>query len=252
MALTKRIIPCLDIKDGQTVKGINFEQLTFMGDPVALAHYYSECGADELVFLDITATTEKRKTFLQLVRRIARDVRIPFSVGGGIGSVADVYSLLHAGADKVSVNSAAVKRPGLLTELAKEFGSQCTLLAIDARAVGDKTIVCINGGRVSTDLVVTDWGRMAGDMGAGELLLTSIDHDGTKNGFAIELTRSVAEAVGIPVIASGGAGGMSDFADILTSGKADAALAASIFHNREVEIADLKTFLKANNINVRI
>jgi cyclase len=252
MALTKRIIPCLDVKDGQTVKGINFEQLMLIGDPVVLARYYSERGADELLFLDITATTEKRKTFLQLVTRIARDICIPFAVGGGINSVADVYNLLHAGADKVSVNTAAVKQPGLLTELAKEFGSQCIILATDARVIGGKTVVCINAGRVSTNIIVTDWVRMAADMGAGEILLTSIDHDGTRNGFAVELTRSVAEAVNIPVIASGGAGSQGDFTDIFTTGKADAALAASIFHNKEIEIADLKTYLKANNINVRI
>jgi len=252
MALTKRIIPCLDVKDGQTVKGIHFEQLMVIGDPVALGRYYSEHGADELLFLDITATTEQRKTFLELVKKIAQDLNIPFTVGGGINSVADVYSLLHAGADKVSVNTAAVKQPGLLRELAKEFGSQCIILATDAKVIGDKTIVCINGGRVPTDMAVIDWVKMGADMGAGEVLLTSIDHDGTRNGFAVELTKAVSEAVSIPVIASGGAGKMSHFTDVFNVGKADGALAASIFHNKEIEIAALKSFLKTNNVNVRI
>jgi len=252
MALTKRIIPCLDVKDGQTVKGIHFEQLRVLGNPVELGRYYSEHGADELLFLDITATTEQRKTFLELVKKITKDVNIPFTVGGGINSVADVYNLLHAGADKVSVNTAAVKQPGLLRELAKEFGSQCIILATDAKVVGDKTIVCINGGRIPTDMAVIDWVKMGADMGAGEILLTSIDHDGTRNGFAVELTRSVSEAVSIPVIASGGAGKMNHFTDVFNAGKADAALAASMFHNKEIEIAALKKFLKTNNVNVRI
>jgi len=252
MALTKRIIPCLDVKDGQTVKGVNFEQLKIIGDPVALACYYSTMGADELLFLDITATAEERKTFAALVRKIAKEVSIPFTIGGGISSVQDVYTLLHAGADKVAINSAAVKRPELIKGLAREFGSQCIVLATDAKVVGNRTLVFINGGKVPTELHVLDWVKQAADFGAGEILLTSIDHDGTRNGFAVGLTRAVSEAVSIPVIASGGAGVMKHFADVFTEGKADAALAASIFHSKEMEIAGLKTFLKTNHINVRL
>jgi len=251
MALTKRIIPCLDVKDGQTVKGINFEQLRIMGDPVALAHYYSEQGADELVFLDITATHEKRKTFVELVKNIAININIPFTIGGGISTIEDVYALLHAGADKIAINTAAIKNPQLIRELAKEFGTQCIVLAIDAKAANGSWSVYMNGGRIPANIDVLEWARQGADLGAGELLLTSIDHDGTRNGFATLLTRTVAAAVRIPVVASGGAGNMAHFTEVFTTGAADAALAASIFHNKEIEIPQLKSFLKSNHINIR-
>ena len=251
--LTKRIIPCLDIKDGRTVKGINFENIRDAGDPVELAMLYSAEGADELVFLDITATHEKRKTLSALARRIAQHINIPFTVGGGISSIEDVSVLLENGADKISVNTAAFKNPQLVADLARAFGSQCVVVAIDAKKGDDgKHYVYLNGGRIATDTTCIDWAKQAVDMGAGEILLTSMDHDGTKKGFAIELTRALAEALPVPVIASGGGGTMEHFSQIFTSGKADAALAASIFHFREVPIPELKNFLKASGIDIRI
>jgi cyclase len=251
--LAKRIIPCLDIKDGRTVKGINFENLRDAGDPVELACRYCEEGADELVFLDISATHERRKTLSDLVRRIASHINIPFTVGGGISSVQDVSWLLEAGADKVSINSAAVKRPELIRELANNFGSQCVVVAVDARLHADSDwYVYLVGGRQATEIKLLDWVKEAASLGAGEILFTSMDHDGTKAGFANEITALVSASVSIPVIASGGAGNMQHFLDIFTKGKADAGLAASIFHFKEVPIPDLKQFLAHNNIPVRI
>ena len=250
--LTKRIIPCLDIKDGRTVKGVNFVNLTDAGDPVELATLYAQQGADELVFLDITATVEGRKTFAQLVRRIAQHIDIPFTVGGGISSVADVYQLLQAGADKISVNSSAVKNPELVSQLAKEFGSQCVVVAIDSRHVNGQDIVHTHGGRTPTPLETMTWAKQVQDRGAGEILLTSMDTDGTKAGFAKQLTGKLTKNLHIPVIASGGAGTMQHFLDIFADNDADAALAASIFHFREIAIADLKSFLQQNGIPVRL
>src|SRR5580692_3084435 len=235
--LTKRIIPCLDIKDGRTVKGINFENIRDAGDPVELGALYAQQGADELVFLDITATNEKRKTLSELVNRIAHHINIPFTVGGGISSVDDVSILLQNGADKISVNTAAFRRPHLLAELAKEFGSQCIVLAIDTRQEEDgQWYVYLNGGRVRTDIRCVDWAREGVDRGAGEILLTSMNNDGTKKGFARDITQQLAESLPVPVIASGGGGIPEHFADILGAGGADAALAASIFHYREITI----------------
>ncbi len=251
--LTKRIIPCLDIKDGRTVKGTNFVALRDAGDPVELGALYAKEGADELVFLDITATVEKRKTLSELVRQIARHVNIPFTVGGGISSIADVNALLENGADKISVNTAAFKNPALVTELAKEFGSQCVVLAIDARQEGDgEWYVYLNGGRTKTETKVKDWARHGTMYGAGEILLTSMNHDGTKQGFAIELTKSLVENLSVPIIASGGGGIMQHFSDVFEKGKADAALAASIFHFKEIAIPDLKRYLQEKNIPVRL
>ena len=249
--LAKRIIPCLDIRDGRTVKGVNFVNLRDAGDPVELAIRYAGEGADELVFLDITATHEKRKTLVELVRRIARHLYIPFTVGGGISTVEDVSALLDAGADKVSVNSAAVRNPALVGELARRFGSQCIVLAVDARATADGWEVYLNGGRLPTGIDAVEWIRQAVDLGAGEILLASMDHDGVKKGFALELTRRVSELVPVPVIASGGAGAMEHFAEVFTEGKADAALAASVFHFGEIPIPALKSFLKNKNIPIR-
>jgi imidazole glycerol-phosphate synthase subunit HisF len=249
--LKKRIIPCLDIKDGQTVKGVNFVNIRNAGDPVELAKSYVLQGADELVFLDITATIEKRKTLVSLVEKIAENINIPFTVGGGIGSVEDVRALLSAGADKVSINSSAVKNPDLINELANAFGSQCVVLAIDTNTEAGEWMVYVNGGRTATKIKTTDWAKEAENRGAGEILLTSMQNDGTKNGFAIELTKLVSGNVNIPVIASGGAGNMQHFIDVFNNGNADAALAASIFHFGEVKIPDLKTFLETNNIPVR-
>ncbi len=249
--LTKRIIPCLDIKDGQTVKGVNFINLRQAGDPVELGARYAREGADELVFLDITATVEKRQTLIALVERIAATLDIPFTVGGGVRSVEDVGMLLAAGADKVAVNSAAVHKPELVDAIAREYGSQCLVLAIDARRTETDWRVFIHGGRTATERDALAWGREVVARGAGEILLTSMDHDGTKQGFAIELTRRFAEALPVPVIASGGAGTMQHFVDIFTEGKADAALAASLFHFRELEIPALKDYLHENNIEVR-
>jgi cyclase len=250
--LTKRIIPCLDIKDGQTVKGINFVDLRDAGNPVELAAYYARQGADELVFLDITATVENRKTLLELVRQVAQQVNIPFTVGGGISSIEDVFQLLHAGADKVSINSAAVRRPELINELANEFGSQCVVVAIDTRYVNGEHLVHTHGGRKPTELRTLAWAKEVEQRGAGEILLTSMDTDGTKNGFALELTAQVSEIVSIPVIASGGAGNTAHFYDAFTAGKADAALAASIFHFKEVMIPDLKLELISKQLPVRV
>ncbi len=250
--LTKRIIPCLDIKDGRTVKGINFLSLRDAGDPVELAAQYAQQGADELVFLDISATNEERKTFATLVKDIARHINIPFTVGGGISSVADVVPLLEAGADKVSVNSAAVRNPQLLDDLSKAFGAQCIVLAIDARKVENQWIVHTHGGKNPTDKKLFTWAKEGQDRGAGEILFTSMDHDGTKNGFANDPLSKLNALLQIPVIASGGAGNMGHFIDTFALGKADAALAASIFHFGEIKIPDLKSFLKQYGIRLRI
>jgi len=251
--LTKRIIPCLDIKDGRTVKGINFENIRDAGDPVELGTLYAEQGADELVFLDITATVEKRKTLSALVNRISHHINIPFTVGGGVGSVKDASVLLHNGADKVSINTAAFKNPSLIKELAKEFGSQFVVLAIDTKQEKDgEWYVYLNGGRVKTEAKCFDWAKQAVESGAGEILLTSMNHDGTKQGFAIDITKQLSENLSVPVIASGGGGTMQHFVDVFTEGKADAALAASIFHFKEMAIPGLKEYLHRKNIIVRI
>ncbi len=251
--LTKRIIPCLDIKDGRTVKGTNFIDLRDAGDPVELGTRYAKEGADELVFLDITATVEKRKTLSALVNRIAHHINIPFTVGGGISSVEDVQLLLQNGADKISVNTSAFKRPALLKELAKEFGSQCVVLAIDTRQEEDgEWYVYLNGGRTKTDTRCVDWAKQGVDMGAGEILLTSMNHDGTKKGFAIDITRQLAEMLPVPVIASGGGGTMQHFKEVFQDGKADAALAASIFHFKEIGIPELKGYLQEQKISIRL
>jgi cyclase len=251
--LTKRIIPCLDIRDGRTVKGVNFENIRDAGDPVELGALYAQQGADELVFLDITATNEKRKTLIELVSRIAQRINIPFTVGGGISSVEDVSMLLKNGADKISVNTAAFRNPKLVADLAREFGSQCVVLAIDTKQEEDGDwYVYLNGGRLKTDAKCLDWARQAVQLGAGEILLTSMNHDGTKKGFAIDITRMLATELPVPVIASGGGGTMEHFADIFVEGCADAALAASIFHFKEIAIPELKRYLKMNNVTVRI
>jgi cyclase len=252
MALTKRIIPCLDIKDGRTVKGVNFENIRDAGDPVELGALYAREGADELVFLDITATNEKRKTLKELVDRISRHINIPFTVGGGIGSVEDVQYLLQCGADKISVNTAAFRRPQLIGELARSFGSQCVVLAIDTRQEEDgEWYVYLNGGRVKTDTRAVDWARQAVDRGAGEILLTSMNHDGTKQGFALDITRTLSDLLPVPVIASGGGGALPHFLDVFGKGHADAALAASIFHFKEIGIRELKGYLQEHEIPVR-
>ena len=248
----KRIIPCLDVKDGKTVKGINFENIIDVGDPVELGSLYARMGADELVFLDITATNEKRKTLSELVARIAKQINIPFTVGGGISTIDDVRVLLDSGADKISVNTAAVRNPQLIADLASQFGSQCVVLAVDTKCINGEDVVFLNGGRIATDIKTTDWVKLAVDLGAGEILLTSMNHDGTKDGFALDITRAVSESVNVPVIASGGAGRMEHFVDVFTQGKADAALAASIFHYKEIGIPELKSYLKEKGIEVRI
>lgn len=251
--LTKRIIPCLDIKNGRCVKGVQFENIRDAGDPVELAKWYARQGADELVFLDITATNEERKTFAELVRAIARHIDIPFTVGGGIGAVADVEILLMAGADKVSINSAAIRNPQLVQELAKHFGSQCVTVAVDTKytdATGWK--VFTRAGTVETEHATVDWARRVVDLGAGEILLTSMNNDGTRAGFALDITKAVSEAVSVPVIASGGAGTMQHFAEAFQAAHADAALAASLFHFRELEIPDLKQYLKKLGVDVRL
>lgn len=257
--LTKRIIPCLDIKDGRTVKGVHFEHLRDAGDPVELAIHYSEAGADELVFLDISATEEKRKTLSLLVNKIASHINIPFTVGGGIRSVEDVELLLDSGADKISVNTAAFKHPELIGQLASRFGSQCVVLAIDTQfdivgnfEKGSDWLVHLNGGKMRTTRRAIDWAKEGVELGAGEILLTSMDNDGAKNGYALDITRAISETVSVPVIASGGAGKMQDFRSVFTEGKADAALAASVFHFKEMEIAALKKYLKENNIEIRL
>lgn len=251
--LTKRIIPCLDIKDGRTVKGINFESIRDAGDPVELAMLYSDQGADELVFLDITATVEKRKTLLELVKRIASCINIPFTVGGGISTVDDVAVLLQHGADKISVNTAAFKNPVLLKDLSNAFGSQCVVLAIDTKNEADgEWYVYLNGGRTKTETKTTDWAKQAVDAGAGEILLTSMNNDGTKNGFALDITATLSNCLPVPVIASGGAGTLEHFKDVFEIAHADAALAASIFHYRELAMPELKKYLQQNKIPVRI
>ena len=250
--LAKRIIPCLDIKDGRTVKGINFEGLRDAGDPVELAVKYSDEGADELVFLDISATEEKRKTLVDLVSRIAKEINIPFTVGGGIASVEDVDAILKAGADKVSVNSAAVKDPSLLNRLSQKFGEQCIVLAIDAKEVDGDWIVHLVGGKVPTELNLFDWAREGVMRGAGEILFTSMNNDGTKQGFAIKALRELRETVNVPIIASGGAGSIEHFEGVFVHNAADAALAASIFHYKEIEIAELKNELRNKGIEIRL
>ncbi|RXG23415.1 imidazole glycerol phosphate synthase subunit HisF [Leeuwenhoekiella aequorea] len=250
--LTKRIIPCLDIKNGRTVKGVNFIDLRDAGDPVELAAKYAETGADELVFLDISATEERRKTLADLVLRVAEKINIPFTVGGGISSVEDVDILLQNGADKVSINSSAVKNPKLINELAAKFGSQCVVVAIDAKQINGKWTVHLVGGKVPTDLDLFEWAQEVESRGAGEILFTSMDHDGTKAGFADEALARLSELLNIPVIASGGAGTMQHFTDTFTSGKADAALAASVFHFHEIDIPLLKLELKSKNIPIRL
>jgi imidazole glycerol-phosphate synthase subunit HisF len=251
--ITKRIIPCLDIKDGRTVKGTNFVNLRDAGDPVELGAEYARQGADELVFLDITATNEKRKTLSELVSRIAHHINIPFTVGGGISSVDDVRVLLQHGADKISVNTSAFKRPELINELAKEFGSQCVVLAIDTKQEEDgEWYVYLNGGRVKTETRCIDWAREGVKRGAGEILLTSMNHDGTKGGFSIDITGRLARELPVPVIASGGAGAMEHFTEVFREANADAALAASIFHFREISIPELKEYLHQHGIPVRL
>ena len=250
--LAKRIITCLDIKDGRTVKGVNFENLRDAGDPVELAKLYAEQGADELVFLDITATHEKRKTLAELVARIASAINIPFTVGGGISTVEDVYVLLQNGADKVSLNSAAVYNPGLIQDIAYKFGSQCLVLAIDAKEENGRWTVYTGGGRKPVDKELYSWAAEGEKLGAGEILFTSMNHDGTKAGFANAALRKLSEMLNIPVIASGGAGTMQHFADVFTTGKADAALAASIFHFKEVDLQQLKQYLHTSGVTVRL
>jgi imidazole glycerol-phosphate synthase subunit HisF len=250
--LTKRIIPCLDIKNGRTVKGVNFVDLKDAGDPVELAKKYAETGADELVFLDISATEERRATLIDLVRKVATAINIPFTVGGGISSVADVDVLLRNGADKISINSSAVKNPNLINEITAKYGSQCVVVAIDAKQIDGDWIVHLVGGKVPTKLNLFDWAKEVEQRGAGEILFTSMNNDGTKNGFANEALAKLSEIVNIPIIASGGAGTMEHFAETFINGKADAALAASVFHYQEIEISELKQFLKNQNIAVRL
>jgi len=250
--LAKRIIPCLDVKEGRVVKGINFVNLRDAGDPVENAKIYDSEGADELVFLDITASVEKRKTMLEMVRRVAEKVFMPFTVGGGIGSLEDIRNLLANGCDKVSLNTQAVKNPGLIKEAANRFGTQCIVIAVDAKRRADKWQVYINGGRDETGLDAVDWVKKAASLGAGEVLLTSMDRDGTKDGYDTELTRRICEAVNIPVIASGGCGSPEHFYEALTKGKADAALAASVFHFKEFSIREVKQYLKSKGVQVRI
>jgi cyclase len=249
--LKKRIIPCLDIKDGRTVKGINFEGLRDAGDPVDLAKFYSENGADELVFLDITATQEGRKTTVDMVKRVAQQVNIPFTVGGGISSVEDAYQLLNYGADKISVNSSAVRNPQLISELAARFGNQCVVLAIDAKNVEGKWIVYLSGGKIPTELDLYGWAKKGVELGAGEILFTSMDNDGTKAGFALEALDKLSRTVNVPIIASGGCGSMEHFKEIFEQSNVDAALAASVFHFGEIGIPELKEYLKNQSIDVR-
>ena len=249
--LAKRIIPCLDIKDGRTVKGVNFVDLKDAGNPVELGKRYCDEGADELVFLDITATHEKRKTLAALAKNIAQHLNIPFTIGGGISSVNDASYLLEAGADKISINSAAVKNPDLINQLADTFGNQFVVVAIDAKQINGEWFVFLNGGRLPTDIPLLQWAKEAENRGAGEILFTSMDHDGTKNGFACQALAKMSDLVGIPIIASGGAGNIDHFSEVFTVGKADAGLAASIFHFNEVNIPELKQALKSNGISVR-
>ncbi|MCH7771321.1 MAG: imidazole glycerol phosphate synthase subunit HisF [Bacteroidetes bacterium] len=249
--LKKRIIPCLDIKDGRTVKGVNFLDIRDAGDAIDLAKKYVRESADELVFLDITATEEKRKTLSALVEKIAKEINIPFTVGGGINSLEDVSAIIKAGADKVSINSSAVKRPGLISEMAEQYGSQCVVVAIDTKFENNEWMVYVNGGKTPTPLKTLDWAKQVEKLGAGEILLTSMNNDGTKNGFAVDITNGISEAVNIPVIASGGAGTKAHFKEIFEQTKASGALAASIFHFGEISISELKDYLKTQNIPVR-
>ena len=251
--LAKRIIPCLDIKNGTTVKGTNFVNLREAGDPVELGRFYSEQGADELVFLDITASHEGRKTFTELVQRIAKEINIPFTVGGGINEIADVERLLNAGADKISVNSAALKNPGLIDEIVMHFGSQVCVVAIDAKKHKEDQWLCyLNGGRIPTEKTLFEWAKEVNDRGAGEILFTSMDHDGVKNGFADEALRTLSDLLNVPVIASGGAGQMEHFRNTFINGHSDAALAASVFHFGDILIPELKQYLSNEGINIRI
>lgn len=249
--LKKRIIPCLDIKDGRTVKGVNFIDIRDAGDPIALAKRYVKDGADELVFLDITATIEKRKTLLKLVEKIAKEINIPFTVGGGISCIKDVHAMLNAGADKISINSSAVKNPNLITQIANEFGSQCIVVAIDTMIENDKWTVFVNGGKIPTGIEVLKWVKQVEKLGAGEILLTSMNNDGTKSGFALDIYNKVCQTINIPVIASGGAGEKKHFEDLFKKTKVSAALAASIFHYKEITIPQLKNYLKTKNIPIR-
>jgi cyclase len=249
--LKKRIIPCLDIQNGRTVKGINFVGIQDAGDPIELAKKYVSEGADELVFLDITATVEKRETLIELVKKISREIDIPFTVGGGINSVDDVAKIIAAGADKVSINSSAVKRPSLIKEIANRFGSQCVVLAIDTKYTNNEWQVFVNGGRTLTEFKTVQWAKTAVDLGVGEILLTSMNNDGTKKGFALDIVDAVSKAVNVPVIASGGAGSKEDFKILFNQTKATAGLAASIFHYGEIQISELKNYLKTNKIPVR-
>ncbi|MFH0773660.1 MAG: imidazole glycerol phosphate synthase subunit HisF [bacterium] len=249
--LTKRIIPCLDVDKGRVVKGVNFVHLKDAGDPVELAKFYYQQGADELVFLDISASSDNRKTMVDVVKKVAKEIFIPFTVGGGIRSVEDMKNILLTGADKVAINTFAIKNPQFITEGAKKFGNQCIVIAIDAKKNGGKWEVYINGGRTPTGVSVLDWAKESVRLGAGEILLTSMDRDGTKDGFDIELTRMVSESVNVPIIASGGAGKREDFSEVFRKGKADAALAASLFHFGELTIDEVKECLRKNNIVVR-
>lgn len=250
--LKKRIIPCLDIKNGRTVKGINFLDIRDAGDPVELAKRYVDEGADELVFLDITATLENRKTLKELVTKIASEINIPFTVGGGINTLEDAKAIIDSGADKISLNSAAILRPELISEIALEYGNQCVVLAIDTKFIKNEWIVFRSGGTIITDLKATEWAQKGAELGAGEILLTTMNNDGTKNGFALDISKSVSEAVTIPVIASGGAGTMEHFAEVFNQTKATGALAASVFHFGQIPIPDLKQYLKTQNISVRL
>lgn len=249
--LAKRIIPCLDIKNGETVKGVNFLDLKEVGNPVEMAIRYSQQGADELVFLDISATEERRKTLIPLVRDIAKHINIPFTVGGGINALENVEELLKNGADKITINSAALSNPKLITDVAKRFGSQCMVVAIDTKVVQNQNKVFSNGGKIETEKELFSWAKEVENLGAGEILLTSMNTDGTKSGFAIEITKQLAELVNIPVIASGGAGTMKHFKDVFTETKATGALAASIFHFNEIAIPELKNYLKSKNLSIR-
>lgn len=250
--LAKRIIPCLDIRNGQTVKGVKFLDIKEVGDPVELGALYAQQGADELVFLDITASHEKRKTFVDLVKRIAQHINIPFTVGGGISELSDADALLSAGADKISINSSAVRNPQLIGDMAQHFGSQFVVVAIDAKQIaGDEWTVTVNGGRIPTEKRLFSWAREAEERGAGEILFTSMDHDGVKKGFANEALARLSDERGIPIIASGGAGAKEHFKDVFTKGKADAGLAASIFHFNEIPIPELKAYLKNEGISIR-
>ncbi|MBR2779631.1 MAG: imidazole glycerol phosphate synthase subunit HisF [Firmicutes bacterium] len=250
--LTKRIVPCLDVDHGRVVKGVKFKGLQDVDDPVALAKHYSDIGADELVFYDITASSEQRDIFLDVVEQTAYNVYIPFTVGGGIRTIEDFNKVLRAGADKVSVNSAAVRNPELITEAALKFGNQCVVLSIDAKRKGDSWEVYVDGGRTPTGIDAVEWARRGQELGAGELVLNSIDSDGVKTGFDLELNRTISEAVELPIIASGGAGTMDHFLDVFVEGKADAGLAASVFHFDEINIKELKRYLQNNGVNMRI